>query len=218
MTATAAASRARTEAVVEQLVVLVIFVLLSLLGGALKKKPHEEEGAPLPAPDGEDATFRPAPQRRAPPADDDPFAGWGVWPDQEQEQEEETEEVLVGWDDPVPPTRREPERPAPVAAHAPVPLPTPVTVRPPESRAWQQGMQVAPAPVVRSLEREVDRAAEHRRFHDIIDEERRPEVQEPARNVLAGLRKPATLREAVLLAEVIGPPRAVRPFGNLPLG
>jgi hypothetical protein len=66
--------------------------------------------------------------------------------------------------------------------------------------------------------REVDRAAEHRRFHDIIDEERRPEVQEPARNVLAGLRKPATLREAVLLAEVIGPPRAVRPFGNLPLG
>jgi hypothetical protein len=200
---------------VEQLVVVVIFLLLSLLGGALKKKqpPQGEDGAPLP--DGEDATFRPAPQRRAPPAEDDPFAGWGVWPD--QEQEEETEGVLVGWD-PLPPPHPEPERPAPMAAPAPVPLPAPVTVRPPESRAWQQGMRVAPAPVVRSLETEVDRDAEHRRFHDTIDDVRLPEVEEPIRAVLKGLRRPARLREAVLLAEVIGPPRAVRPFGNLPLG
>jgi hypothetical protein len=216
MTATAAASRATTEAVVEQLVVLVIFVLLSLLGGALKKKPPQgEDGAALP--DGEDATFRPAPQRRVPPAEDDPFAGWGVWPDQEQERDEETEEVLVGWD-PVPPPHAEPARPAPVAVPAPVPVPAPVTVRPPDSRAWQRGLQVAPAPVVRSLETEVDRDAEHRRFHDTIDQVPLPDVEAPVRDVLKGLRRPARLREAVLLAEVIGPPRAVRPFGNLPLG
>jgi hypothetical protein len=119
-----------------------------------------------------------------PPAED-VRAGeaWGDWPvDEESPDEEEGIHTL------------EARSLEPVA---PEPLPVPVE-RP------------LPAAVVETLEvLEVDRGAEHRRFH-----RRAPET--PAAPVSRGeslgevLRDPGALRRAVLLAEVLGPPKALR--------
>lgn len=67
-----------------------------------------------------------------------------------------------------------------------------------------------------SMELEVDRAAEHSRFHARI--ERAPEAERSRRpaahETLGDLRGADALRRAVLAAEVLGPPRALRDLGE----
>jgi hypothetical protein len=66
-----------------------------------------------------------------------------------------------------------------------------------------------PAPVVVSLEQEVDWEAEHTRFHQrYVDV--RPADRIPAHGLRDELRDPASLRRAVLLAEILGPPKSMR--------
>ena len=67
-----------------------------------------------------------------------------------------------------------------------------------------------PLPVRPVLETaQVDRSLEHRRFHERFVE--RHEAPAPAADTLAArLRHPGELRRAVLLAEILGPPRALR--------
>ena len=82
-------------------------------------------------------------------------------------------------------------------------------------------LSVAPRPlpaVPAALDVEVDRDAEHARFHTRIDPPRR---SPPARGLprrtsspLADLRDPAALRRAVVAAEILGPPRALRDLGD----
>ena len=82
-------------------------------------------------------------------------------------------------------------------------------------------MSVAPRPlpaVPVALDLEVDRDVEHARFHTRIDAPRpsAPVRGRPrrARSALADLRDPAALRRAVLAAEILGPPRALRDLGD----
>lgn len=65
------------------------------------------------------------------------------------------------------------------------------------------------APPVVSLEQEVDWEAEHTRFHQrYVDV--RPADRAPAHGLMDELRDPAALRRAVLLAEILGPPKSMR--------
>jgi Na+-transporting methylmalonyl-CoA/oxaloacetate decarboxylase gamma subunit len=74
-----------------------------------------------------------------------------------------------------------------------------------------------PEPV--ALDAEVDRDAEHARLHARIDRPLsaaatvRPR-HAPARDALGSLHDGAALRRAVLAAEVLGPPRALRALGD----
>lgn len=66
-----------------------------------------------------------------------------------------------------------------------------------------------PAPEPRSLERPVPSAsARHARFHDLID---RPEPRRSARasSLVRSLRSSKGLRQAVLLKEILGPPKGL---------
>ncbi|HEX2078160.1 MAG TPA: hypothetical protein VHG08_10645 [Longimicrobium sp.] len=65
------------------------------------------------------------------------------------------------------------------------------------------------APPIVSLEQEVDWEAEHTRFHQrYVDVH--PADRTPAHGLMDELRDPATLRRAVLLAEILGPPKSMR--------
>jgi hypothetical protein len=92
--------------------------------------------------------------------------------------------------------------------------PEPVEIAPYEPPA-EQVIPARPFRAELSMEGEVDRQAEHSRFHARID---RPaeRVQRPAsaRDTLGGLRGGDALRRAVLAAEVLGPPRALRDLGE----
>ena len=73
---------------------------------------------------------------------------------------------------------------------------------------------VIPPPVtaghgVLSLEHEVDWEAEHTRFHHRYVDVRSAD-RTPAHGLMDELRDPAALRRAVLLAEILGPPKSMR--------
>jgi hypothetical protein len=88
-------------------------------------------------------------------------------------------------------------------------------IQPIEAISLEQFDEV-PVPVV--LERamreavpepvEIDRAAEHVRFHGRFPAPVQPAA--PSETLPEHLRKPGELRRAILLAEVLGPPRALR--------
>ena len=87
-----------------------------------------------------------------------------------------------------------------------------VTLEPPELADWEQMRREGrPEPVRAALEStEVDWNAEHERFHKKYVDVRQ---QAPAatHGALDSLRGPGALRRAILTAEVLGPPRALRP-------
>jgi hypothetical protein len=206
---------------VEPIVVLLLFVAFSVLNAILDRKRKggaEGEDAQLPEPQEEelrDTTFRPAPQprqRQVARAEDDGFAGWGAWPEMETAEEAREEEpVLVGWE---PEPRRVPP-PEPVVREAPRrPVPVPVVVAPPapspevtkvKRAAWATGLD---RPAARELE--VDREAEHRRFRETVAAEQPEAARRTTPGVLQKLRNRERLREAILLSEVLGHPRALR--------
>lgn len=104
--------------------------------------------------------------------------------------------------------------PGPAPAPRPEPLPTPRSeprVQLPERPLPAPVPPPRAEPVVVSLEAlEIDRAAEHRRFHDAYVRSTPPARVEPRRPVAVGFRSPRELRRALVLSEVLGPPRSLR--------
>lgn len=86
------------------------------------------------------------------------------------------------------------------------------TLEPPDLPDWDRGAQPRPEPVRAVLETtDVDWTAEHERFHKkYVDQVDAP--RPATHGALDILRGRKALRQAVLAAEVLGPPRALRDF------
>lgn len=179
---------------VVELLILAAFFLFPLLGRLFGGKPQE----PLPPPEeewepeGEEAPRPPAERPRVFKVEDGSgwSAEWGDWPGEEKAEEEQDDEAQ-----PV-------EVIFPVEAISLEPVaPQPVPVRP---------ERPVPAAVPRTMEAlTVDRKAEHARFHQRVQVTPAPPARR-AGGIPALLRDPRHLRQAVILAEVLGPPRALR--------
>ncbi len=190
-----------------ELLLVAVFFGAPLLGRLFQRQPpappptiprtdspgYAEPPARLPVPAG---TTLPAPERATLPTPVGGWsAGWGQWPegapeDAEDEEEVEDEEAIVGDHDLAADSihTREAISLEPVTA-------TEVALRP-----------LPEAPV--ALDAEVDRSREHLRFHDKYF---KPAPPPPRLDRLADhLRSRAEVRRAILLAEVLGPPRSLR--------
>jgi hypothetical protein len=191
-----------------ELLLIAVFFGAPLLGRLFQRQPpsppptiprtdspgYAEAPARLPVPAG---TTLPAPERATLPTPVGGWsAGWGQWPegasDEEAEDEEGAadEEAIVGDHDLAADSihTREAISLEPVTASE-------VALRP-----------LPEAPV--ALDAEVDRGREHLRFHDKYF---KPAPPPPRADRLADhLRSRAEVRRAILLAEVLGPPRSLR--------
>ncbi|MDQ3557445.1 MAG: hypothetical protein M3409_11820 [Gemmatimonadota bacterium] len=167
-----------------------VFLLLPLLQGLLERK----KGPPrLPPPDAD--------HENELPGEGSGWAeGWGAWPAEELPEED------AGNEEEAP--RRERDRvpilvqPAPTPRPEPAPVPIVVSMEPLAPR---------PVPVRPTRDAVPDRAAEHARFHARVEA---PAVVRRVthRTGALQLRNLGEVRRAVLLAEVLGPPRALRPL------
>lgn len=188
-----------------EILVLLAFILFPVLQALLERagKGREQDTLPPPEPDVEEeaparvvVVERPQPQTARGSSTEHWSAGWGSWPGEEEGEEEiraiealSAEEVIT--EDQADELIAFQER----YAAQQIPEATRVTV-----------------PVVSMEQLRVDRGAEHRRFHDRVAETPRPAPRvapEPLRRVL---RRPAAVEQAILLAEVLGPPRSMRPL------
>lgn len=183
-----------------ELLILAAFFLFPLLGRLFGGKPQE----PLPSPEEEEwepeeleaAARAPVERPQVLKAEDVSgwSAEWGDWPGEEKREEKQDEEaqpleVIF----PVEAVSMEPVAPEPVPVRAERPV---------------------PAAVPRTLEAlRVDRKAEHARFHERVQVAPAPRARR-AGGIPALLRDPRHLRQAVILAEVLGPPRALQPLAD----
>ncbi len=202
------------------IVFIVIFVIGALAEALQKKKQPPPGGPPLPGqgpprpvllpngdlqlPSGEiirarripDAAPAPAP---APARQPDPFAGWGVWPGEESSSEP-TDLTVYDAEEAIPEEE------------------TVVSLEPVGSSGWDAGTRAHTADTVaepKPLEAEVDWTQEHERFHQRYMSGGKPAGSgRRASPTLRRLRDPATLRQAILMAEILGPPRGERAFGE----
>jgi hypothetical protein len=193
------------------LLLIFLFIVLPLIQQFLDKRrgqgelPPEEEELPPPMRRQPPRAERREAPRETPPAPrrvEEPSWSeeWGRWPspvpveEQEQEQERERERERAA-----PRVERIEERPPPEPL-LPVPEPVPFPAR-------------FELPQVISLERlEVDREAEHRRLQArfAATDAPPPSVHRGHRRAAGLLQTRGDLRRAVLLAEVLGPPRSRR--------
>lgn len=198
-----------------EILIVLLFIVLPLLQQVLGKR--EEPGAPDGLPEDDDAERLPGldrdgPARRAggPAADaraEQPggaaassggwAADWGEWPeDHEMEAEGASIEAL--------------ERDLPAESLSSEEAPRPTTPSSAAPQGYDDPARARAASRVVSLEKlHVDRAAEHARLHARPDR--------PAATVARGrprlaalMDHPDDLRRAILLAEVVGPPAALR--------
>jgi hypothetical protein len=180
------------------LLVVVFFVLPLLQQMAEKRRKRGPRLPPLELPD--EASRREAPRVRLERGEGGWSVDWGAWPTEAQDAPAEREESP--YEDPYGAGYE--MLPARIEAQ-----PREVTVAEPAA---------SPAPILRdrasravSLESlEVDRATEHARLHRRISEPvtpRRPAPTSLGRRLLV----PSEARRALLLAEVLGPPRSLRP-------
>lgn len=183
-----------------ELLLVAIFFGAPLLGRLLRRNEPQEPRLPPVEAETEGAGWLPAPTpARTPPAPAEQggwSSGWGGWPGMETEAEEEEEEEETA-------LQRYDRGTGPLRTAEPVTL-EPVAVRDVAPR---------PVPVVVSLEEtRVDRKAEHQRFHRKLSA---PARARPRADRLADhLDTRRELRRAVLLAEVMGPPRSLRELGE----
>lgn len=186
-----------------EVLLVLIFFGVPLLGRLLQRNAPQEPQLPPVDSEAEDAEWLPAPAPRretapAPAQGGGWSAGWGEWPGMETAEEEEETEEAGAWAAPA-------ERGGEETIHTleAVSL-EPVTPREAVER---------PVPVPVSLELvQVDRKAEHERLHQKYA---RPVAPRPRADRLADhLNSRGELRRAVLLAEVLGPPRALREIGG----
>lgn len=183
-----------------EVLLLFIFFGLPLLQRIFgKHAPPEERLPPVEDEYGEYGERRhdlPAPPREAAPAPAKSGGGgwsteWGEWPGIETADEEEEQAVA-----------RIPDiAPEPIHTAEAVSL-EPVTVR-------EEVVRPLPAPLVKSLEvTELDRKAEHERFHRRIARPAAAPASPP--RMTDQLRSREGVRRAVLMAEILGPPRSLR--------
>ncbi|HEX2188628.1 MAG TPA: hypothetical protein VHG51_06995 [Longimicrobiaceae bacterium] len=181
-----------------ELLLVLVFFGAPLLGRLLRRGAPQEPQLPPVETETQDAGWLPAPAPArtgpAPAAEGGGWAaGWGAWPGIETEAEDEEgedEETALAADDRGPGSIHTAEA---------------ISLEPVEPRE----VALRPAPVVVSLEAtRVDRKAEHQRFHQRLGEAapRRP----PPVRLADQLGSREAVRRAVLLAEVLGPPRALR--------
>lgn len=81
----------------------------------------------------------------------------------------------------------------------------------PDTPALPEAVRVQ-VPVVSLESLTVDRAAEHRRLHARVRAATPPSARPPQNPLGVALRSRSGVRQAVLLAEVLGPPRALNPL------
>jgi hypothetical protein len=203
----------------EGLIVFIVIFVIGAIADALAKKgrpagappPPPGQGPPRPVllpngdlqlPSGEiirarripDAAPAPAP---APARQPDPFAGWGVWPGEESSSEP-TDLAVYDAEEAIPEEE------------------TVVSLEPVGSTGWDAGMRAHTADTVpepKPLETEVDWTQEHERFHErYFSGAGTSGVTSRPSATLRQLRDRGTLRQAVLMAEILGPPRATRAF------
>lgn len=200
-----------------ELLIILLFIVLPLLQQMLGKReepgttdglPEDDDAERLPGMDREGAT-RPStpagPAARTGGTGDGTVASggwaadWGEWPDEETEREEAEGMSIEAL-----------ERPEVVE----VP-PTDAAVRDTSGRpatpySYDDPARARAASRVVSLEKlHVDRAAEHARFHTRPERPTAGVGRRPPR-IAALLEDPDELRRAILLAEVVGPPAALR--------
>lgn len=79
--------------------------------------------------------------------------------------------------------------------------------------SWERGAREERAAPVRAVLEtpEVDWNAEHERFHRKYVDGQPPTAAQARSSILAGMRGRHGLRQAILAAEILGPPRALRP-------
>jgi hypothetical protein len=182
-----------------ELILILIFVALSLLGSVAEKvKKGDAPPAPPPSsaqrlPDGSVLLG----SGRTIPADSPEVEAfwWLPAPASPEESSSETEDLEDG-----------------VISMEPVDLVEGAAAEPVETASWMATAQAPrPEPVRAGLEMaEVDWNAEHDRFHRrYVDGQ--PAPAEHHAGTLAGLRGPGALRRAVIAAEILGPPRSLRP-------
>lgn len=187
-----------------EILVLLAFIFFPLLQALLERAGKRGGEEPLPPAGQEPEIEAPAQVVVAERAHTEPArtsspehwsAGWGSWPGEEHAEEEirtieqlSAEEVVT--EDEADELIAYQER----YAARQIPEATRVTV-----------------PVVSMEQLQVDRGAEHRRFHDRIAVAPRPSPRVEQRPLRRILRRPAAVQQAILLAEVLGPPRALRP-------
>ena len=174
-----------------EILVLLAFVFFPLIQALLEKAAKRGRPPELPPPNR--AEQQPLPpvivaERRQPgPAAEESWsADWGTWPTEGMEElsseevlTEEQADELIGLQE------RLAAREVPEAVR--------VTV-----------------PVVSMEQRQIDRSAEHRRFHEPAPAPAaRPVTRARPIAIGGALSKPSDLRRAIMLAEVLGPPRAL---------
>jgi hypothetical protein len=174
-----------------EILLLLAFVFFPLIQAVLERMGKPRGGPELPPPEHE-AEEPPPPvvvaQRPLPEAapDESWSSEWGTWPAESAEdlaaEEVVTEEQA---DELIAYQERLTAREIPEAAR--------VTV-----------------PVVSMEALEVDRASEHRRFHQRITQAARVATPQRPSPAGGGLRNPAELRRAIILAELLGPPQSLR--------
>jgi hypothetical protein len=187
------------------LIFLVIFIVLPLLQGLGKKKEQ-------PPPDSAEYEEGVLLEEEPPGGWSE---GWGTWPGEEERPEPQPRVEPA----PAERVRREtipvevvretriPDWKEGLDAHAEVRRPdTRVELRRTDTRVEvRRAERAAPVP----MRLDIDRAAEHRRFHSRLEP---VEVSRPARrSALSAALHGSQLRQAVVLAEVLGPPRALQP-------
>ena len=176
-----------------ELLVLLAFILFPLLQALLEKMGvGQRPEPPSPAGEAEDEAGEVAVER-APvrasadvPEEANWSSGWGSWPG-EQLEELAAEEVVTEEeaDELIAYQERLSQREATEAARTTVPV-------------------VSMEPL------EVDRAAEHRRFHERVVTKRPPRAPAPSERLHSLLSDQSEIRRAVLLSEILGPPRSLR--------
>jgi hypothetical protein len=156
--------------------------------------------------------------------------GWTPWPGTEpggaegEAPQERREPVTMRAPQQEPPVResrprRDPAREAPArsrpepATHAPPPRVEPVRAERVERVREERTVELRPVPVDVV---DVDRRAEQRRLRErtrvVATVIRRG--QGAAERLAVSVRNPSELRRAILLSEVLGPPRSLRPLGE----
>ena len=167
-----------------QVLFILLFILLPLIQGVAerRRRPPSEEDPSATLPDI--ATREPV------ASSGDDTSAWDAWfepqlGEMRQVQTEQGEERLAEEIQPFEAVSLEQfeQAPEPIVLERPVPA-------------------ALPEPVV------IDRAAEHGRFHDRYLAPVEPSIR--SETLPERLRKPGELRRAILLAEVLGPPRAMR--------
>ncbi len=201
------------------LLFIFFFFILPILQQVFRKKQPPPPRTRLP----EEEEWEAVPQgRREAPSRVPPPEQWEDWPEEAHEEQAAAPRQRSAWEDlgleleeifrEPQPERPEPREPEPVTA-APAPIPVPPrplpTTPPPE---WMPPASPPPPQVVSMEALEVDREAEHVRFHDRYVAPSRPPIRSVPRAPLAAqMHDPNELRRAIILQEVLGPPRALRP-------